>query len=245
MSTTDELARQSESLPTVAKGLAVESQADLERAAALLQDIKALRAEIAATFDPIVEAAHKAHRSALEQRKRIEAPLIEAKALLDRRMGDYVAAVERRAREERERIERAAREERERQERLAREEREKAEADARAARAAGDAATAARAEADVRAAAELEEEAALEASVPVELPPLPAPVRVAGASFREVWKYEVTSLPELVAAVAAGKAPIEALQASEAFIGAAVRSTQGKVAWPGVRVYSVKQVATR
>jgi len=237
-----DLARQSVSWSDLAERAVISTQAELDTAAQYLRGIKALRDEIAKTFDPIIETAHKAHKKAIEQRKIIEAPLIDAKTLLDRKVGTYAAKIEREAREERERQERAAREERERQEKLAREEREQAEAAAKAAREAGDTARAQTFEADAQAAAELEHEVA---QAPPPYVPPPMPVRAFGVSTRDTYKFEVTDLGALVAAVAAGRAPLRFLLPNEVQIGAEARASKGELELPGVRVYVDKSVVTR
>jgi len=237
-----ELAQKSVSWSVLAERAVISTQDELDAAAQHLRGIKALRDEIAKTFDPIIEAAHKAHRKAIEQRKLIEAPLLDAKTILDRKVGAYAAKVERDAREERERVEREAREKREREAKLALEEREQAEAEARAAREAGDQAAVERAAADVKAAVELEQEAAQ--APPPYLPPA-MPVRSFGVSTRDTYKFEVTDLHALVQAVASGKAPIRYLDANLAIIGGEVRASKGQLDVAGVRVYVEKSVVTR
>ena len=282
----EDLEKQAGSWPALARGFAVTSQEQLQLAANHLKDIKALRGQIAETFDPIDRAQIEARRVTIAQRKKIEGPLVEAQDLLNRKVSEYALEVERRARVERERIEREARERREAEERAARaermrieeeqraqrlraeesarQERERAEAEARKLRQAGERDAAERREReaeeraraaaveaektqqrlaeDARVAAELEQEAA---ATPLPVAPLAPVVRAAGVTLREVWKYEVTDLPALVAGVVAGTVPIEALQPAGQFIGATVRAMKGACRWPGVRVYADKSVAAR
>jgi len=259
-----ELAQKSVSWSVLAERAVISTQDELDTAAQHLRGIKALRDEIAKTFDPIIEAAHKAHRKAIEQRKLIEAPLLDAKTILDRKVGTYAAKVERDARLERERIEAAARAERERQEGLARAERlkaeeaaraerERAEREARELRIAGDrdaalrveeeaAKLAAKHDEDAKAATELKQEAAM---MPPPYVPPPLPTRAVGVSTRDTYKFEVTNLLELVQAVAAGKAPLRYLDANLAIIGGEVRASKGQLDVAGVRVYVEKSVVTR
>lgn len=73
----------------------------------------------------------------------------------------------------------------------------------------------------------------------------PEPERAAGISFRDNWKAEVTDLRALVEAVAAGKVPLRALEASEKFLGAQAKALREEMNYPGVRVYKDRVVAAR
>ena len=82
-----------------AKGLTVTDQHSLDRAGGVLAAIKALRAEIAATFGPIIDKAHKAHKEAVAQRKKVESPLIAVEATLKRAVAAYTQEQARKAAE--------------------------------------------------------------------------------------------------------------------------------------------------
>ncbi len=78
-------------------------------AANFLLAIKAYRIEVAATFDPIIQKAHEAHKEALAQKQVFERPAETAEKIVKRRMGDWQAAEERRLAEEARRLEAQAR----------------------------------------------------------------------------------------------------------------------------------------
>ena len=67
-----------------AKSVQVSDQATMDNANNLLTAIKALRKEVADTFDPIISKAHKAHAEALAQKKKMDAPLADAEKALKR-----------------------------------------------------------------------------------------------------------------------------------------------------------------
>ena len=56
----------------------------------LTGSIKPARKEIAATFGPIITAAHATHKEAVAQRRRHEEPLIKAEQIVKAAMGSYV-----------------------------------------------------------------------------------------------------------------------------------------------------------
>jgi len=58
-------------------------------AANLLLAIKDLRLKIGDSFDPIIFKAHQAHKEAIAQKKKAEAPLIEAENIINPKMGAY------------------------------------------------------------------------------------------------------------------------------------------------------------
>lgn len=224
--------------PDRARALVVEDQDGYERAAVLLREIKGLRSEIADTFGPIVAKALAAHREALAQRKRHEAPLELAERTIKTLMAGYVREEERKAREEAARLEREAREEEARRQAAEREAEEQTRL----------------AEAEELYAAGKNEEAmaVLDAPMPEPdpLPPPPPvvvtpPPRAAGISVRETWSAEVTDLVALVRAVADGKAPAAFLRADLPAINGWARATKGSAQVPGVRVRRETGVAAR
>jgi len=76
-----------------------------------------------------------------------------------------------------------------------------------------------------------------------------APVTAApistGVTPRENWTSEVTSLKELVEAVASGKAPLEAIEANTTYLNKMAREKKGAASMPGVRFYSQNSFASR
>ncbi|HEU01364.1 hypothetical protein LCGC14_1749190 [marine sediment metagenome] len=76
---------------TEAQGITITDQDSYGHAGAFLTDVlKPARKEIEATFGPIIKKAHAAHKEATGQRKRHEAPLIEAEKIVKSIMGAYV-----------------------------------------------------------------------------------------------------------------------------------------------------------
>ncbi|KKK56153.1 hypothetical protein LCGC14_3067370 [marine sediment metagenome] len=76
---------------TEAQGITITDQDSYGYAGAFLTDVlKPARAEIDATFGKIIKKAHAAHKEAVGQRKRHEAPLIEAENIVKSIMGVYV-----------------------------------------------------------------------------------------------------------------------------------------------------------
>lgn len=215
-----ELEQKTESWAERASALVISTQSDLDAVAEFLQGIKALRGEIADTFDEPTKRAYEAHRSIVAARKKVEQPLIDAEAVAKRKAGSYVAEQERKARAEAALAEAAAREIREKAEREARELEQAGEAEL---------ADAIREESHVTAA-------------PVQAAPKP---KAAGIATRTVWKARVKDLRALVAAVAAGQVPLAALKADDVTIGQQVRSLKGEMKWPGVETWEDTQVATR
>jgi hypothetical protein len=215
-----ELETRALSWPEEATIFIVASQEHCELVADRLRDIKALRAEIGRTFDPIDRAQIEARKVTIAQRKKIEDPLVQAETLFKSKVGAYAAEQQRKARE----VAALA-------EALAREAREKAEKEARELEAAGE-----RELADA-----VREESAVASAAPV----LPPPVKVAGISIGETWTFEVTDLKALVAACASGSAPLAFLQPNETAIGQMARAVKGTQTYPGVRIYAKPRVGTR
>ncbi len=73
-----------------ARAITINTDEDYQGAGEFLRTgIKAVRAKIAATFDPIIKAAHTAHKEAIGQRKIIEDPVKEAERIVKAAMGAY------------------------------------------------------------------------------------------------------------------------------------------------------------
>ena len=74
-------------------------------------------------------------------------------------------------------------------------------------------------------------------SEPVYIPPPVVPIstpKVAGIATREVWKWEISSESAI---------PRQYLQVNETAINGVVRSLKGACQIPGIKVYSIKEVA--
>lgn len=182
--------------------------------------LKAARKQVDDFMDPIVESAHKAHKTALAKKKELAAPLEEAQAVIDRKQVTWYKAEQARIRAE--------------QERALEEARRKAEEEALAtAQALQDAGL---------------HEAAEEAlDAPVILKGIVTPVmeRAEGTSYREIWSAEVVDLMTLVSAVAAGQAPIAYLMPNTAALNATARAMKGAVKIPGVMFKAETSIARR
>jgi len=206
-------------IPEAAKALTISDDISLRIGNELLLSIKDIRKQIADTFDPLAKKAHDAHKAILEQKKKAEAPLIEAEGIVKPAISRYMAEVERKRREVEDRIRKEM--EREAQER----------------------ALAAAIEAEEAGAPEEEVQAIVEAPVFIPQPVAPPAPKLEGVSIRKVVKFEVTDLRALVKAIAAGQVPVEAVEPSTTVIRAQAQSLRGALRWPGVRVWEEDSVA--
>ncbi len=203
-----------------ANALTITTQGELEAVAGFLQGVKAMKKEIADTFDPIDTAQKEARRVTIEQRKKVEQPLDEAEAIAKRKVGTYIAEQERAAKAAAALAEATAREEREKAERAAKE---------------------AEASGEVELADAIREESNVTAA-PIIAAPVP---RVAGISTRSVWKHRVKDFRALVEAVAAGKVPLEVLKADDVVLGQTARALKRSLNYPGVEVWEDSAVSVR
>lgn len=169
--------------------------------------------EVKETFDPIVDAAFKAHKKACEQRSKYFDPLAKAQKEVKRLMGVWEAEREAERQAEQKRLEEIARKEEE--------ERRLQEA--------------IEAEEQAKANGATEQEAAQEAEAIINEPVYVAPVvlpketpKVKGLSFRTVWKFRITNLDAI---------PRQYMIPDEKAIGAIVRSSQGRIRIAGVEPY--------
>jgi hypothetical protein len=214
----EELEKRVLSLPVRAAEIQVKDQATLSIANEFLLGIKALQKEIDSTFDPIIQAAHEAHKKALTQKKKFEDPLDQAERMVKPKIGAYLQEQDR-IRREAEEAARRAEWERQRVEKEALEKAMKAEAEGKA----------------KEAEKIIEKAAKAEILVP---PPLIIPERqqTQGISMREVWRFEITD-PKLL--------PREYLTPDLVRIGKVVQACKGETNIAGVRVFSEKIIAAR
>lgn len=165
---TKEITERALTVPEKAKAIIIKSNDDFTKAGEVLTVIKSLRKEIDATFDPIITKAHEAHKEAIAQKKKVDAPLIEAEGIIKPRMAAWNAEQERLRREEEDRLREIAR----------KQEEERRLKEAVAAEQAGN---------------KEEAEAIIEA--PIETPPVvvqKTTPKVAGVSFSKQWKFRIT-----------------------------------------------------
>lgn len=201
-------------------------------------------------LDPIVDAAHKAHKTAVDQRKKLVEPGERIAALADEKALAYEQAQERLRKE----AEEAARRE---QERLEREAREATEREAeRLRKLAEDEALAAAAEAEARGDAETAQRIL---ETPVEIvpptlpvvtftPPVPVPTvpQAAGYHTRTTWVANLRSLDDVIRAAASGNTLARSFLAwNQTAADGVARSTKGTVKVPGVEFEEQKSKAGR
>jgi hypothetical protein len=70
----------------------------------VLRGVVALRKEVAETFDPIIEQAHKTHKLSLAQKKKSDEPLEQAERYLKQGINRYLVAEEQKRKAEEERL---------------------------------------------------------------------------------------------------------------------------------------------
>jgi hypothetical protein len=216
----DQIGSQRSDLVAQAALLIVTDQASADRAGKLVTEIRALLAEVKATFDPVCDAAHTAHKVACGKRAEHADPLLRAERALKDRVGTWALSEERKRREE---AARQAAEARKRDE-------EARLAEAQALADAG----------------EPEEAERVLVDETLVAPPAPvAPMKVAGVSVRPVWKAEVTNLRELLEEIVAGRAPITFVEPAAGAIQKHTAATDGKAVPKGVRAWQENAVAAR
>lgn len=241
---------------TRASELEIKDDVEFKAAGAFVQVIKDLRKEVDKTFDDSIEAAFKAHKSMIAAKNRHADPLAEAERITKWKMAAYFDEQERIRRVERERIEEENRKaaEAHRIAVAAHEAKLKAEAEAKA-----------KAEADAARAALEAAKARQPAPAPVKAPPPPAPkptpppppplapIRrpapaapgASGVSMVAIWKHEVVDFAALVAAVAAGTAPIAFLQPNDSALADEATKRKGEAAVEGVHFWAETSVRAR
>lgn len=220
-------------IPDQAKMILVKDSVSMTRANEFFLVIKGLRKKIADTMDPIIKAAHNAHKIALGKKGELEAPLIAGEKWLSGQMATYYQEQERKRKVEEERL---------RQEAIQAEmKRRQEEEECKMAEAAALEAAGATDEAD-----QLVNEAiqAKEEPVVVQVAPPPTPkVQMTGAAVKEYWGAEVFDLKALVRAVGEGKCPLGLIEPNMTALNAQARSLKKEMNIPGVRAVSTSGLA--
>lgn len=212
--------------PEQAKALSIQDAITYQRACDFLLGIKALRVEIAETFDPHIKRAHEAHKALVKEKQDAEAPLAEAERLTKTAMVAYDNEQARLQREEEQRRTAALRREEE-ERRLA----EAIELEA-VARETGDAGFQQQAEALIEA--------------PVHVPTVavaPLTPKVTGISYRESWSAKVTNVAALIKFVAANPQFANLLTVNQTALNAQARSLKAQMQIPGVEAVCTRDVA--
>jgi colicin import membrane protein len=243
------LANKAQQALTSASDFVIDSTTMFELASDDLKQVKTLQKEVEEKRTSITGPLNQAVKAVNDLFRGPKDYLDKAEATLKRAMVTWTTEQERLAAIARAEAEAAARGERER---LAAIEREQAEAarraqeEAQAAAAAGDQEAADAAMAAAQAAQEQAEMAALTANIVTITPQVEAPAKVSGISSRVTFSAEVFDLMQLVNAVAAGQAPIEALQAETKFLNAQARAFKkaGQL-YPGVMAMAEHSIAAR
>ena len=207
-------------IPDQAKTIvSIKTTSDYESAARILLTIKEIRKKIESVFKPIKQKMDAAKKEVMDQEKAADAPLKEAEAWIKPLMVSYDTEQEAIRVAEQRRLQEEARK-RDEDERMA-------------------AALDAEMDGDIMAAEEILNE---DAFVPPVIVSKATPT-VQGISYREVWKYQVTDIMELVRAVVNGTVPVSAIQANDVFLGQQARSMKSIMNYPGVRVWAEKTLA--
>jgi hypothetical protein len=242
------LEQEATGLTQAAADIQVVDAGSFERASEFLKGVALYIRRVGEVLDPIVEAAHQAHKVAVRQREMLLGPAKSVKLVLGQRMAAWEQEQTRLRREAEER----ARQARERQEREAR---ERAAAEQRRLQQAAetkrlDEAAALEAKGDAVGAERL-----LAQPMPAQIvnvtpvftpqPMVAAPPKLEGVSFSDGWKAEVTDLGALIAAVAAGQQPATLLLPNQVALNQLARAMKRSLNVPGVTVVEVRRPSVR
>lgn len=104
-----EITERALTVPDQARAIEIKSNDDFVHAGEILLVIKDLRKQIDETFDPIIKKQHEAHKEAVAQKKKVDAPLVEAENIIKPRIAAWSAEQERIRREEEARLREEAR----------------------------------------------------------------------------------------------------------------------------------------
>jgi hypothetical protein len=199
--------------PARARALAIVDDASYIVAGEMGTGIRALRERIAAFCDPNIRRWHDGHKAACEQKRALEAPLIEAEGVLKGTLRSYHVEQERVRQAEAARLAAEA----------AREDEDRRLEEATALERAG----------ETEAAQQVLDGASFR---PPPVIDAPAPA-IRGVSTRKVWRAEVTDLPALLRAVADGTVPRDVVAIQQGALDRAAKAMRSTLAWPGVRAY--------
>lgn len=238
--TKDGLATEAQSWSARARALTITDRESCLSASQLLRSIKGLRSQIQLWFEPHIEAAMETKRKAdaarkalVDEKDRMEAPLVEAEGVIKRSLLAFE--------QEQERV------------RQAEEARLQAEARAEAERVTLEAAAALELEANQMKSPQVAEEMRQEAADILEQP-IEAPVvsvakmmpKVQGITYRDQWKaHPDVNVRALAAAVGAGSVPATFLTPNLTAINQFARATQGAQAVPGIKFFNDRQIAAK
>jgi len=231
-----ELATESVSWATRAKELRIIDRETCVNASYFLRSIKGLRNEIEGWFAPHIEAAMETKRKAdaarkalVDEKDRMEAPLVEAEGIVKRGLLAWETAQEQIRRDEERRLQ--------------------AEAQQRAEAVTLAAAAAMELEATATDNAEMLQEALDIIAQPIEAPVVVVKKmtpKVEGVTYRDNWKaHPDVDVRALAAAIASGSVPTAFLLPNMTAINQFARATQGAQPVGGVRFFNDRQIAAR
>lgn len=208
MSDTKELEVKARSLGAEAQAIAIIDEAAYRAADAFGAAGKALLAEIDASYDPIISAAHNAHKAACDAKKTQAAPVESAMEIVKLKMITYYKAEQARLAEVRRAKEAEAR--------------QRAEEEALHAAA-------------MLSAVGLHEaaDAALESPI-VEVVKVEEAPKIEGVSYRETWRARVVNLDALIQAAAIRPDLLPYLEANMTTLNGAARTYKNTYKIPGV-----------
>lgn len=194
--------------------LSVTDDASFSRGGEMLLEIKRRAKIVDERFADPVSLAHKAHKALTALRDSVLSPFKQAEITIKGKLGTYQMDIERKRQEEADRLRRQAEAQAE-ADRIAKAEKQMDKGDLAGCK---------------------ETLEAAPAFVPPPRVTTPEPPKVAGVSFKDVWKFEI---------VDASKLPAEYLIPNEKAIGQTVKGLMGKTSIPGVRVWAEKGVSGR
>lgn len=196
-----------------AMALCVSDADSFSRGGEILLEIKRRSRIVEDRFSEPVSLAYKAHKALTTLRDSVLAPFKRAESEIKGKLGTYQQEVERQRRDEADQLRRNA-EAKAEADRLARAEKQMDQGDLTGCQKTLD--------------------APLVTTIPKGV--IPETPKVAGVSFRDDWKFEITNVNEL---------PLEFMIPDEKAIGRVVKALGSKTNIPGVRVWSEKVVAGR
>ena len=234
--TKDGLATEAQSWSARARALTITDRESCVNASHLLRSIKGLRSQIQLWFEPHIEAAMETKRKAdaarkalVDEKDRMEAPLVDAEGVIKRSLLTFET--------EQERI------------RQAEERRLQAEAQAEAERVTLDVAASLEREAVAAGDAEMLQEAQDILAQPIEAPVVSVArsvPKVQGVTYRDQWKaHPDINVKALAGAVATGSVPVTFLTPNLTAINQFARATQGAQPVAGVKFFNDRQIAAR
>jgi len=248
---TEEVESKALTIVDQARAVVVKDSQTYTAAGMLWKQIGEMISEVKSTFDPICDAAHKAHKAATEKRSKFLDPLTNAQKSVKSLMSSYDAEQERIRKAEEERLAAIARKEEEERRRIEQDRLEaerKAEedrllAEAQAAQDRGDSETAEiLTNAAVETSEAIKEQAAAIAQEPIYVAPVvvpkTTPKMAGGPVYREMWLAEVVSIKELCRAVAEGKASPECVMGNMPVLNKMAVALKSTLSIPGVKAYS-------